>query len=65
MMERLKVGMKVFIREGSSERNLDDLVAGILENGLKTENIMFCTDDKHAREIQTEGHINYTMWPGP
>ena len=61
MMERLKVGMKVFIREGSSERNLDDLVAGILENGLKTENIMFCTDDKHAREIQTEGHINYNV----
>lgn len=61
MVERLKVGMKVFIREGSSERNVDELVAGIIEKGLRTDNLMFCTDDKHAREIQTEGHINYNV----
>lgn len=61
LKERLKVGMKVFIREGSSERNVDELVGGIVAEGLGTENIMFCTDDKHAREIQTEGHINYNV----
>lgn len=61
MIERLKVGMKVFIREGSSERNVDELVKGIIENHLRTDNLMFCTDDKHAREIQTEGHINYNV----
>lgn len=61
MMERLKVGMKVFIREGSSERNVDELVSGIVKNHLSTDNLMFCTDDKHAREIQIEGHINYNI----
>lgn len=61
MQERLKVGMKVFIREGSSERNVDELVAGIVEHNLRTDNVMFCTDDKHAREIQVEGHINYNV----
>lgn len=61
MLERLKVGMKVFIREGSSERNVDELVKGIVDNQLDTSNIMFCTDDKHAREIQVEGHINYNV----
>ena len=61
MLERLKVGMKVFIREGSSERNVDELVKGIVDNQLDTANIMFCTDDKHAREIQVEGHINYNV----
>ena len=61
MLERLRVGMKVFIREGSSERNVDELVRGIIDNHLRTDNIMFCTDDKHAREIQTEGHINYNV----
>ncbi|MFV0242368.1 MAG: adenine deaminase, partial [Lacrimispora sphenoides] len=61
MLERLKVGMKVFIREGSSERNVDELVKGIVDNRLDTSNIMFCTDDKHAREIQVEGHINYNV----
>lgn len=61
MTERLKVGMKVFIREGSSERNVDELVKGIVDQKLATSNIMFCTDDKHAREIQVEGHINYNV----
>ncbi len=61
MTERLRVGMKVFIREGSSERNLEELVGGVVENHLPTDNLMFCTDDKHAREIQTEGHINYNV----
>lgn len=61
MIERLKVGMKVFIREGSSERNVDELVKGVLEKKLDTSNLMFCTDDKHAREIQVEGHINYNI----
>lgn len=61
MTERLRVGMKVFIREGSSERNVEELVKGVVENHLHTDNLMFCTDDKHAREIQTEGHINYNV----
>lgn len=61
MLERLRVGMKVFIREGSSERNVDELVRGIVDGHMGTEHIMFCTDDKHAREIQTEGHINYNV----
>lgn len=61
MIERLKVGMKVFIREGSSERNVDELISGVIENQLDTSNLMFCTDDKHAREIQVEGHINYNV----
>lgn len=61
MIERLRVGMKVFIREGSSERNIDALVKGILDHHLDTDNLMFCTDDKHAREIQVEGHINYNV----
>lgn len=61
MIERLRVGMKVFIREGSSERNVDALVKGILDHHLDTDNLMFCTDDKHAREIQVEGHINYNV----
>lgn len=61
MLARLQVGMKVLIREGSSERNVDELIKGVLERGLRTDNLMFCTDDKHAREIQQEGHINYNV----
>ena len=61
MMERLRVGMKVFIREGSSERNLDTLIKGVIDNNLPTDNLMFCTDDKHVDDIKEEGHINYNV----
>lgn len=61
LIARLRVGMKVLIREGSSERNLDELITGVLKENLGYENLMFCTDDKHANEIREEGHINYNV----
>lgn len=61
LLSRLQVGMKVLIREGSTERNLDELITGVLEHGLGFDNLMFCTDDKHASEIREEGHINYNV----
>ncbi len=61
MIARLRVGMNVFIREGSTERNLDALVRGIIDNHLAVDNISFCTDDKHPNEIAEEGHISYNV----
>lgn len=61
MLARLRVGMKVLIREGSSERNVEELIKGAVKEHIPLENLMFCTDDKHAREIQQEGHINYNV----
>ena len=61
LLSRLRVGMKVLIREGSTERNLDELISGVLRKGLGIENLMFCTDDKHAGEIREEGHINFNV----
>ena len=61
LLQRLRVGMRVLVREGSTERNLDELISGALREGLPLENLMFCTDDKHAGEIREEGHINYNV----
>lgn len=61
LRERLRVGMRVLIREGSTERNLDALIKGVLAEGQSFENLCFCTDDKHAVEILREGHINYNV----
>lgn len=58
---RLAVGMAAMIREGSSERNLHDLIGGILERQIDTRHLMFCTDDKHPSDIRREGHINYNV----
>ena len=59
--ERLALGMGVMVREGSSERNVDALISGIVEHGADTRNLMFCTDDKHTADIRSEGHINYNV----
>lgn len=61
LLDRLHVGISVFIREGSSERNARELLKGIVDNNLPTDNIMFCTDDKHVNDIIHEGHISYNI----
>lgn len=61
MIERLRTGMSILIREGSSERNLDTMVKAIIEDDLSVENFMFCTDDKHVDDSKNEGHINYNI----
>lgn len=61
LRDRLRLGINPIIREGSSERNVEDLVKGILENNISTENMLYCTDDKHVNDIYNEGHISYNI----
>ena len=52
--EKIALGMKILIREGSAAKNLDDL-----KELFKTdpESIMLCSDDLHP-EMLMKGHIN-------
>ena len=52
--EKLALGMKVIIREGSAAKNFDALIALLPEN---FENMMFCSDDKHPDDLVI-GHID-------
>lgn len=61
LVERLRLGIKALIREGSTERNVEALVRGVVEHHLPTENLLFCTDDKHVTDIAAEGHISYNI----
>jgi len=53
-LEKLSLGMKVQIREGSAARNLDDLMSLLNEH---YKECMLCSDDKHPDDL-AEGHIN-------
>ncbi|RAV28157.1 adenine deaminase [Sinomicrobium soli] len=53
-LDKLKLGMKVIIREGSAARNFEAL-AGLIDD--YPDHIMFCSDDKHPDSL-VEGHIN-------
>lgn len=58
LLDRIRLGLKPLIREGSSERNLENLIRGVVENNIPTDNMMFCTDDKAMSDILREGHIS-------
>jgi adenine deaminase len=52
---KIALGMKVQIREGSAAKNFDDLLSLLDKH---SENIMFCSDDKHPDDLIKNGHIN-------
>lgn len=53
-LEKLKLGMKIIIREGSAAKNFEALIPLLPQF---PESIMFCSDDKHPDDL-VEGHIN-------
>ncbi len=53
--EKLKLGMKILIREGSAAKNFEALIPLLNEH---EDEIMFCCDDKHPDELELH-HINY------
>jgi adenine deaminase len=60
-LARLRLGLAVLVRDGSTERNLEPILTGVLREGLDTCHLMFCTDDKHPDDIRDEGHIDYLV----
>lgn len=58
VIEKLRLGMYVQIREGSAAHNLENIVKGMLDRKLSFERCIFCTDDKHLEDIRKEGHIS-------
>ena len=59
MRDRLRIGMRILIREGSAARNLSTLIKGV---GPHTSRYCsFCTDDKQPEQILSEGHIDHSL----
>jgi len=56
MLERLRLGMYIQIREGSAARNLEALIRRVTPQNLRR--VLFCTDDRHPGDILREGHID-------
>ena len=53
-LEKLNLGMKVLIREGSAACNFEALIPALNSHPMQ---IMFCSDDKHPDSLLL-GHIN-------
>lgn len=61
LYEKLSRGMTVMVREGSIEPNVEALIEGVVHNNLPTDNLIFCTDDKHPIDLVEKGHIDYAV----
>jgi adenine deaminase len=53
-LDKLQLGMKILIREGSAAKNFDALI-GLLDQ--YPDEMMFCSDDKHPDSL-VAGHID-------
>jgi len=53
---KLRAGMHILIREGTTARNLDVLLPLLTETTMPF--VHFCTDDRHSETLMTEGHID-------
>ncbi len=54
--EKLSNGMWIMIREGSTARNLKDLLP--LVSAKTSRHLLFVTDDRHPKELIEEGHVD-------
>jgi adenine deaminase len=57
--EKLRLGLHILLREGSTERNLASLAP--LINPHNAANCSFATDDKLAGDLVSEGHIDHCV----
>ena len=53
-LEKISLGMKILIREGSAAKNFESLIPLMATHPDK---LMFCSDDKHPNEL-VEGHVD-------
>ncbi len=57
--EKLRLGMHLLVREGSTERNLEHVIA--LVTPQNSANCSFATDDKLPGDLLSEGHIDHSI----
>ncbi|HID96665.1 MAG TPA: adenine deaminase [Thermodesulfobacteriaceae bacterium] len=58
-LEKLRAGMYVYIREGSTEHNLADLIPAVTaENNRRC---LLVSDDRHPADLMDRGHLDYSL----
>lgn len=61
VLDKLRCGMYLHVREGSAAHNLDAIIRAVQENGLPFDRLCVCTDDRHIHDIRQEGHIDHIL----
>ena len=61
VLERLRLGMWIMIREGSIRRDLKEIVPRVLSHGTYLNRLMFCSDGLDPQDITKFGHIDHCI----
>lgn len=61
VLERLRLGMWIMIREGSIRRDLKDIVPKVISEKIYQDRLMFCSDGLDPLDITKIGHIDHCI----
>jgi adenine deaminase len=59
VLEKLRLGMHIMIREGSVTKNLRDLLPAVTTENLSR--CFFVTDDRHPKDLLRKGHVDHMV----
>ncbi|MGL6107336.1 adenine deaminase [Romboutsia sp.] len=57
-VEKLRQGVYVFMREGSTQKNMGDCIKAVTEENLDSRRCILATDDMVAEDLEKLGHMN-------
>lgn len=61
VLERLRLGMWIMIREGSIRRDLKEILPKVMTEGIYTNQLMFCSDGVDPIDLKKYGHIDHCI----
>lgn len=57
-VEKLRQGVYLFMREGSTQRNMAECIRAVTEENMDSRRCILATDDMVAADLETVGHMN-------
>src|SRR5690606_20991117 len=57
-MEKLRQGVYVFMREGSTQKNMADCIRAVTQEGMDSRRCILASDDMVAADLENLGHMN-------
>ena len=61
VLERLRLGMWIMIREGSIRRDLKEIIPHVLSSEIYLDRLMFCSDGLDPLDLDKFGHIDHCI----
>ncbi len=61
VLERLRLGMWIMMREGSIRRDLKEIIPRVLSNGTYMDRLMFCSDGLDPTDLVRYGHMDHCI----